>query len=62
MPGATRSAIGNSDPDADSDGDGVPGEPLTTDHLVDFDLLATRNLAYRPFEACRLAELESEHG
>jgi ferredoxin--NADP+ reductase len=30
-------------------------------HLVDFDLLATRNLAYRPFEACRLAELESEH-
>ncbi len=30
-------------------------------HLVDFDLLATRNLAYRPFEECRLTELEPEH-
>lgn len=27
-------------------------------HLVDFDLLASRNQAYREFEACRAAEIE----
>jgi ferredoxin--NADP+ reductase len=31
-------------------------------HLVDFDLLATRNRAYVEFETCRMAKLATDHG